>query len=119
MSGMTRSSSPKIALQLRAGQRRAQAVVRPAAAEAEVAVGAAGDVEAPTGRSNALVVAVARVVEEDHLLPGRERLAVQLDLARGGAAEGQHRRRPAHELLDGVGQPRVEVLDQHLRAGRG
>src|SRR4051812_10644822 len=53
--------------QLRACQRRAEAVVRAAAAEADVVVGRARDVEAPRVLEGALV-AVARVVEEHDLL---------------------------------------------------
>src|SRR6185437_5622646 len=92
---------PEDGVELYAGQRYAEAVVRATSTEAKVAVGAARDVELPRALERALV-AVARVVEEDHLLPRRERLAVQLDLARGGAAEGEHGRGPAHELLHRV-----------------
>src|SRR3954469_13024764 len=95
--------------QLRAGQRRAQTVVRPAAAEADVMIGVAGDVEGPWVREG-VVVPVARVVEEHDLLALADRLAVQLGVARGGPPEGQHRRRPAHELLDGGGR----VLEDEL-----
>src|SRR3954468_1802956 len=84
--------------QLGAGQRRTEAVVRPAAAEADVAVRIPRDVEAPRVVEG-LVVAVGRVVEEDDLLAGGDRPAVQLDVARRGPAERKHRRRPAHELL--------------------
>src|SRR3954462_549468 len=86
--------------QLRAGQRRAQTVVRPAAAEADVVVGLARDVEAPRILEGA-VVAVARVVEEHDLLALADVLAAQLDVARRRAAEGEHGRGPADELLDG------------------
>src|SRR3954462_9055950 len=96
--------------QLGAGQRRAETVVRAPAAEADVVIGIARDVEAPRVLEG-VGVAVARVVEEDDLLALADRLAVKLDVARGRAPEGQYRRGPADELLDGG----VDVLG-HERA---
>src|ERR1700722_15896606 len=76
--------------QLSPRERRAHAVVGAAAAESEVMVGTASDVELPRVIECALV-AVARGVEQDPLLAGGKRLAVELDLLRRRATEGHNR----------------------------
>ena len=106
-----RQQFAKDAAQLSARQRRAEAVVHAAAAEADVVVRPAAHVE-PVGILERAPVTVPRAVEHDHLLPRGDRLAADLRVAGRGAAERRHRARPAHELLDGVGQARLEILDQ-------
>jgi len=93
---------------LAAREVRAQAVVRARAAEADVEVRRAAHVELE-GALEHLLVAVPRRVPEHHLLAGRDLLAAQLGVARGGAAEVDHGRRPAHDLLDRGGRDGVEV----------
>src|SRR5437763_15069420 len=83
--------------QLRARERGAEAVVRPAAAEARMTVGVARDVEAP-GVLESRLVAVGRVVEEDHLLAALQALSVQLHRTGRPAATGEPRRRPPPDL---------------------
>src|SRR5437588_478570 len=87
---------PDVLEQLAARERGTEAVVRTPAAEPEMVVGLAGDVE-PPGILEGRLVAVAGVVEEHDLLGRGDRLAGELGVARGGAAEGEHRGRPAHE----------------------
>src|SRR5205823_8284777 len=100
----------------RSRQGGAEAVVRPPAAEAQVAVWVSAQVEAPRVLERTLV-SVGRVVEEHHLLPRSQALAMQLDLAGRGASERKHRRGPAHELLDGRRQALLQVVHQQLALG--
>src|SRR5271155_16096 len=102
--------------QLGPRQRCTHAVVRSATTKPEMVVRAAADVELPRAFERALV-SVARVVEQNDLLPGREPLAVELDLARSGAPERHHWRGPPNELLDGIGKPRIEVSHQQSALG--
>src|ERR1700722_4063957 len=76
--------------QLSPRERRAHAVVRAAAAESGAMAATASDVELPLVIERALV-AVARGVEQDHLLAGREQLVVEFDLSGRGATEGHNR----------------------------
>ena len=101
MSGIMRSISPKIAFSCVRASDAPHAVMRPAATEAKMPVRIAGQIQLP-GPLEHVVITIPRVVEENDLLPGRERLAVDLDLPRGRAPERHHRGSPADELLDGV-----------------
>src|SRR5439155_1053310 len=58
------------------------------------------------------LVAIGRVVEEDHLLAAVQALSVQLHRTGRRAAKGEHRRGPAHELLDGQRKTRGGILPQ-------
>src|SRR5262249_8369065 len=70
-----------------------------AAPEADVVVRPAVDAEAVAVGED-LLVAVRRGVEEAGGLARADLLAAQLEVARGGPAELDHRRGPAHDLLD-------------------
>ena len=76
--------------QLHAGQVGAQAVVGAAAAERDVVVRAALDVEAERLVED-LFVAVGRDVPHHDLVAGLDLLAAQLEVAHRGAAEVHHR----------------------------
>ena len=86
----------------------AHAVVRARAAEADVLVRVAAHVERE-GSLEHVLVAVARAVPEHDLLARRDLLAAQHGVARRGAAEVDHRRRPAHDLVDRGRRDAVEV----------
>ena len=70
------------------------------------------------GSANCALVAVGRVVEHHDLVAGLDLLAADDGVARRGAAEVDHRRRPAHDLLDRGRGDAVEVVRPDLRAGR-
>ena len=75
--------------------------------------GRAVDVEAE-GVVEHVLVAVGRDVPHHDLVAGLDLLAADLGVGGGGAAEVEHRRRPAQDLLDGaVEQP----LGSRARAG--
>ena len=61
------------------------------------------------GSSNCALVAVRGVEPHHDLLALGDRLAADLGVLGGGAAEVDHRRRPAHDLLDRVLRVGVEV----------
>ena len=97
----------------------------PAAPEGDVRVGVAGDVE-PERLVEHRLVSVGRDVPEADLLALADELAAQLDVAGAVAAEEQHGRRPAQDLLDraadvaiGVGhqqRPLVGVVEEGVHA---
>ena len=61
------------------------------------------------------LVEVGRRVPDDHLVARPDLRPAQLDVAGGGAAEVQHRRRPAQDLLDrGRHERRVGAQPRHL-----
>ena len=91
---------------------RAEAEVLAVAAEREVIVGVALDVE-PVGILEHILVAVRRRVPKHHRLTLADRLAAQFDILDGGALELDHDRGPAQNLLDGRRHQRF-VVDQHL-----
>src|SRR5688500_3374646 len=96
---------------LQPGELRAQAEVGPAAAEGDVRVGIAGDVEAERVVEHGLV-AVAGDVPEADLLAGADHLPAQLEVPGGVAAEEHDRRRPPQDLLDGAVDVRRRVGHQ-------
>src|SRR5262245_4314524 len=93
---------------LAAREVRSEAVVRAGAAEADVLVRRARDVEA-IGVAEDVLVAVRRVVPEHDLLAGADLLAGQLGVARGGPPEVDDRARPADELLERSRRDALEV----------
>src|SRR5882757_10966654 len=95
-------------LELHAGQVATQAEVRAAAAEADVVVRFAGDVEALWGVEHRLVL-IAGAVEHHDLLPGGDGLAVDLGVDARGAPERHHRAGPTDELLHRGADPPVVV----------
>src|SRR4029450_5677283 len=94
---------------LAAREGRAEAVVRSRAAEADVLVRAALEVEAVRIVEGRLV-AVRRDVPEHELVARADRLPCQLGVARRRAPEVDHRYRPAHDLLHRGRRQRFEVL---------
>ena len=87
---------------LGAGQHGAQAVVRSAAAERDMRVGLAADVERER-RVEDLLVAIRRTQHRHHPLALGDVLTVHFDVDLGAAGPVRHRRRPAQHLLDGAG----------------
>src|SRR5918997_4519079 len=83
---------------LQASEVGAQAEVRAAATEAEMRVGAAGDVEALRLVED-LLVEVGRAVEQAQPLPGQDLLSPKDCVHLGGALEDGHRRGPAYDLV--------------------
>ena len=100
-------------LQLHAGQVGAQAEVRTAAAERDVRVRVARDVEDERVVPH-LFVAVGGDVPDDDAVTGLDRPAPDLGVDGRGAAEVQHRRAPAQHLLDRVVDAALGVLLQQL-----
>jgi len=87
------------------------------AAEADVLVRLAQDVEAVRIREHRLV-AVAELYQSTIFSPARSLLTAELGVLRAGAPEVDHRRRPAHDLLDrGRRQPSKSAA--HLRRSSG
>src|SRR5690606_33804694 len=84
---------------LLASQVRTDAVVRAVAAEAELRVVLAGDVELE-GVLEDLLVEVAAGVEHQHALAGLDQLATDLDVVDRGALEDADRGGPADDLVD-------------------
>src|SRR5436309_897031 len=95
-------------LDLAPGEVRAQAEVRAARPEAEVVVRRARGVET-VGIAPERLVAVRRVVPEDDLVAGADRLPAELRVVRRRAPEVDHRRGPAHDLLDRGRRDALEV----------
>ena len=98
--------------------------MRPAAAEGDVIVGLAGDVE-PQRVGELLLVEVGRDQPGDDLVALADADAVQLGVGRGRAAEVDHGRAVAHDLVGGgahqlglLPQPlhRLRVVHQRLHA---
>ncbi len=87
---------------LGAGEHGAQAVVRSAAAERDMWVGMASDVECER-RVEDFLVAIRRTQHRHHPLALGDVLAVHLDVDLGAASPVRDRRRPAQHLLDGAG----------------
>ena len=100
---------------LQAGQVGADAVVRAVAAEGQVRVGVAGDVEAERVVEDVLVEVGARVEEADALALV-DRHAADLDVVEGGALEDGDRRGPADDL---VGRGRRAARACRAPTGRG
>ena len=73
--------------------------MRPAAAEAQMRVRAALDVE-PLGVIEDVLVEIGRPVEQADPLPGLDLLAAQDGVDEGGALEYRHGGRPADDLVD-------------------
>ena len=101
MSGRRVTSSVRISLSSMRGQVGAEAEVRAAAAERDVRVRVAGDVEHERVVPH-LLVAVGRDVPDDDPVARLDLPAADLGVDGRGAAEVQHRRRPAQDLLDRV-----------------
>ena len=87
-------------LDLHAGQVGADAVVRAVAAEAEMRVGVAQDVELE-GVVEDIFVVVGRAVEQAGALALADRDAAKFGVGQRGALEAVHRRGPADDLVGG------------------
>ena len=99
-----------------AGEVRAEAEVRSAAAERDVVVRCSCDVEAERVLEDVLVAVRGRVPQRDAVTFG-DRDAADLRRAGGPAREVRDGRRPAQDLLD-RGPHRVGVASAGGRAGR-
>ena len=96
--------------QLQPRQAGAETEVGAVAAEGDVRVGVARDVEAMRSGEDALV-AIGGGVEQQHLVAGADALAAQLEVAGRGAVHVLDRRHPAQHLL-GRGRHAVRFVDQ-------
>ena len=99
---------------LAAGEVGAQAEVRARAAEADVVVGRAPEVE-PCGSSNTASSRLPDQYQSTTLSPSENSLVAEAHAVLGDrAAEVDDRRRPAHDLLDRGGRQAVDVVEPAL-----
>src|SRR5690606_1686625 len=90
------------------GQVGADAVVRAGAAETDVRIGVAQDVEGERV-GEALFVEIGRAVEQAEPLTFGNALATEGEVFGGGALEGRHRGGPAHDRIRRGARPLLAV----------
>ena len=108
-----------MSLQLHAGQVGAEAEVRRRRRRTRCARSGQRSMSKRERIVEHLLVAVGRDVPDDDLVALLDLLAVDLGVGRGGAAEVEHRRRPAQDLLDRAVERAVGVVAQQPRTARG
>ena len=90
--------------QFETGQVRPETEVTAVRTERLMLVGVTGDVELVRSRTEHVLVAVAREVQQQGAVASQDRLTADLNVDGGGAVHVSHRGHPPQHLLDRTGQ---------------